>query len=121
MKSSRSESPMPSSQWLPLADILLVLIASSTLLIPLHQWLNKPSSQSVLLVDIAGPSRLSIHGRSIPLDRLEAVSAAYAAREPEGRLRLKPSGSMRWGELRPVFAALSGSPASVELKLPDTP
>lgn len=119
MNSTRSETPLSSSQWLPLADVLLVLVASSTLLIPLHQWFSKPSKAPVLSVEILGPAQLSIQGRSIPLDRLAAVATAYSAREPEGRLRLKPMSSVRWGELRPVFRALSSTPSSIELKLPD--
>ena len=121
MNLQRSDTPLTSSQWLPLADVLLVLIASSTLLIPLHHWFSKPSDAPVLLVEIPSPEQIVIQGRTIPLDRMSAVARAYAAREPDGRLRIKPSKRLRWGELRSVLTAMRGSPVAIELKLPNTP
>ena len=64
MNLQRSDTPLTSSQWLPLADVLLVLIASSTLLIPLHQWFSKPSMAPVLLVEIPSAEQIVIQGRA---------------------------------------------------------
>lgn len=106
--------------WLPLADVLLVLIAFCALLVPIRTA-TTPLMTSILPVRIDPRGNLTIQGRSIPLDRLAVVAAAYASRQPDGRLRLVPAAQTHWGSLRPVLTALQGSPAPVELKLPESP
>ena len=106
--------------WLPLADVLLVLIAFMALIVPIKIGAQGPIA-GYLPVRIAADGTTTIQGQSVPLERLPAVAAAYASRNPEGRLRLLPDPQAHWGELRPVLLMLRDTPTPVELRLQRNP
>ena len=103
--------------WLPLADVLLVLIAFSALLIP-HRLGLSGAVGNYLPIRINAAGEASLEGRPLPLRRLPALVRAYSALKPNGRLRLLPDPEAPWGALRPVLMLLKDSPTPVDLKLP---
>jgi biopolymer transport protein ExbD len=109
-----------STYWLPLADVLLVLIAFMALIVPIKIGAQGPIA-GYLPVRIADDGTTTIQGQSVPLERLPAVAAAYASRNPQGRLRLLPDPQAQWGELRPVLLMLRDTPTPVELRLQRNP
>jgi biopolymer transport protein ExbD len=106
--------------WLPLADVLLVLIAFTALIVPIKIGAQGPIA-GYLPVHISDDGTTTIQGQSVPLERLPAVAAAYASRNPQGRLRLLPDPQAQWGELRPVLLMLRDTPTPVELRLQRNP
>jgi hypothetical protein len=106
-----------SNLWLPLADVLLVLIAFSALLIP-HRPGLPGAVGDYLPIRINAMGEASLQGRPLPLRRLPALVRAYSELKPTGRLRLLPDPDAPWGALRPVLGLLKNSPTPVDLKLP---
>ncbi|MEN9877782.1 MAG: hypothetical protein RLZZ158_821 [Cyanobacteriota bacterium] len=103
--------------WLPLADVLLVLIAFSALLIP--NRLGLPGAVGDHLpIRINAAGEASVQGRPLTLRRLPALVKAYSELKPAGRLRLLPDPRAPWGALGPVLLLLKDSPTPVDLKLP---
>ena len=104
--------------WLPLADVLLVLITFTALLIPVRMDRVDPAAGYLpVRIDLEGQP--TIQGEQVPIHRLPAVVQAYASRNPQGRLRLIPDPEASWGVMRPVMLMLKDSPMPVELRLPN--
>ncbi len=107
-----------SNYWLPLADVLLVLITFTALLIPVRMDRVDPAAGYLpVRIDLEGQP--TIQGEPVPIHRLPAVVQAYASRNPQGRLRLIPDPEASWGVMRPVMLMLKDSPMPVELRLPN--
>jgi len=107
-----------SNYWLPLADVLLVLITFTALLIPVRMDRLDPAAGYLpVRIDLEGQP--TIQGEAVPIHRLPAVVQAYASRNPQGRLRLIPDPEASWGVMRPVMLMLKDSPMPVELRLPN--
>lgn len=107
-----------SNYWLPLADVLLVLITFTALLIPVRMDRQDPAAGYLpVRIDLEGQP--TIQGEPVPIHRLPAVVQAYASRNPQGRLRLIPDPEANWGVMRPVMLMLRDSPMPVELRLPN--
>lgn len=107
-----------SNYWLPLADVLLVLIAFTALLVPVRMdQLDPAAGYLPVRIDLEGQP--TIQGEPVPIHRLPAVVQAYASRNPQGRLRLIPDPEANWGVMRPVMLMLKDSPMPVELRLPN--
>ncbi|MFZ4803155.1 MAG: ExbD/TolR family protein [Synechococcus lacustris] len=102
--------------WLPLVDLLLVLIAFCALLIPTRLGLNAVAG-GYLPIRINAAGDTSLQGQPVPLRRLPALVKAYANLHPGGRLRLLPDPEAPWGVLGPVLVLLKDSPTPVDLKL----
>lgn len=105
------------NSWLPFADVLLVLIAFSALLIP-HRLGLQGAFGEYLPIRINAAGEASLQGRPLPLRRLPALVKAYSKLKPNGRLRLLPDPKAPWGALGPVLVLLKDSPTPVDLKLP---
>ena len=117
-ETARGADGIDSNYWLPLADVLLVLITFTALLIPVRMGRLDPAA-GYLPVRIDLDGQPTIQGEPVPIHRLPAVVQAYASRNPQGRLRLIPDPEASWGVMRPVMLMLKDSPMPVELRLPN--
>ncbi|KEF42221.1 MAG: hypothetical protein ER33_06780 [Cyanobium sp. CACIAM 14] len=95
----------------------LCLFTLALLLVP-QRLAQRPASQGIVSLHMAGDGQFRLWNQSVPADRLVAVLRRMEGQANRATVRLIPDPDVPWGSVQRLVGQLSAMGLPLELQLP---